>query len=81
MKDYEPLDLRSFCNVGQSFFNQPEGVLIGSGQLIGLPFVVGGKKPDPKRCFIGFAGQDGRTDSVEIPVGKKARRTTSTNMM
>lgn len=73
MKDYEPLDLRSFCNVGQSFFNQPEGILIGSRQFIGLPFVVGGKKPDPKRCFIGFAGQDGRTDSVEIPVGKKTR--------
>jgi hypothetical protein len=71
MHDYQPLSLTQFCNVGTEFIREGAQPLIGSQTWHGLPFIVGGTKPDPARCFIGFDEHAGA--SVTVPVGAAAR--------
>ena len=71
MHDYQPLDLSQFYNVGTQFIRDGAQPLIGSQMWHGLPFTVGGAKPDPTRCLIGFGS--GEDMGVTIPVGAAAR--------
>jgi len=73
MHDYQPLNLTRFCNVGTAFIREGAQPLIGSQTWHGLPFTVGGAKPDPERCFIGLGGQEGARHSVTIPFDVTAR--------
>jgi hypothetical protein len=71
MNDYQPVDLSQFCNVGASFIKDGAEPRIGSQTFHGLPFNIGGEKPDAARCFIGFNDHAG--ESVTVPVGTAAR--------
>lgn len=71
MRDYQPLDLARFCNVGTAFIGEGAPNPLGNQSWHGLPFTVGGVTPDPARCLIGFCQpQDA---AVTIPVGAAAR--------
>ena len=71
MRDYQPLNLTQFCNVGTEFIKEGAQPLIGSQTWHGLPFTVGSATPDPARCFIGFGSREDA--SVTIPIGVAAR--------
>jgi len=74
MKDYSPLNLSRFCNVGVKFLNLGEPTLIGKQTLQGLPFKIGGgPKASPKKCYIGFNGDKGLGAPVTIPIKSKAK--------
>ena len=51
MRDYQPLDLTRYCNVGTAFVGSDLQPPIGRQTFHGLPFEIGG---DPLLCFIGF---------------------------
>lgn len=71
MRDYQPLDLARFCNVGTAFIGEGAPPPLGNQTWHGLLFTVGGATPDPARCLIGFCQpQDA---AVTIPVGAAAR--------
>jgi len=65
MKDYQPLDLTPFYNVGTSFISETAQPPIGSQTFHGLPFEIGG---DAARCFIGSE------NVVTVPIHTPARR-------
>ncbi|HEU4745580.1 MAG TPA: hypothetical protein VFS61_10100, partial [Anaerolineales bacterium] len=71
MRDYQPLDLAQFCNVGTEFMKEDAQPVTGNQSWHGLPFAVGGAKPDPARCLIGFGSDE--EAGVTIPVGAAAR--------
>jgi hypothetical protein len=72
MKDYQPLDLTHFYNVGTSFISETAQPPIGSQTFHGLPFEIGG---DAARCFMGFAIGDGlHVVPISVPINATARR-------
>ena len=71
MHDYQPLDLAQFCNVGAEFIKEGAQPVMGSQLWHGLPFTVGGNKPEPARCLIGFTS--GEDTDMTIPVNATAR--------
>ena len=73
MKDYETIDLSGCCNVGNTFFDNPETPRLGAQTFHGLPFLIGQDPPDARRCLIGCCGGDGTASPVTIPIGKAAR--------
>ncbi|MBI3910608.1 MAG: hypothetical protein HY320_06710, partial [Armatimonadetes bacterium] len=73
MQDYQPIDLRPFCNTGTAFIGENAHPPIGMQAFHGLPFVVGGVEPDPARCFIGFGGEEGVREPVSVPIEAAAR--------
>ena len=73
MKDYEPIDLSGSCNVGNTFFPDPDMPRLGAQSFHGLPFLIGQDPPDTKQCLIGCCGEGGTTKPVTIPIGKAAR--------
>ncbi len=74
MRDYQPIDLGRWCNVGTHFLGPEAQPPIGSQTFHGLPFLIGPAAPDPARCFIGFGGAEGARASVRVPIGTTARR-------
>ena len=75
MKDYEPISLAKLCNVGIRFHDAAPSPAIGKQTFHGLPFTIGGVRPDKRKCFIGFAGthKRGRRKAVTVPINDKAR--------
>ena len=67
MKDYEPLELTSFCNAGADLFG--DAVPTGEQSWQGLPFQVGG---GGEHCLAAF-GPGHHASSQRIPVGRPAR--------
>ncbi|MCS6862464.1 MAG: hypothetical protein NZT92_19350, partial [Abditibacteriales bacterium] len=71
MKDYQPLDLTPFYNVGTSFISETAQPPIGNQTFHGLPFEIGS---DAARCFMGFAVEDGlHPVPISVPIGTTAR--------
>ncbi|MBI2190352.1 MAG: CehA/McbA family metallohydrolase [Planctomycetes bacterium] len=73
MKDYEPIDLIPYCNVGAAFLGASANPPLGEQSFHGLPFLIGGRTPDSARCFLGFRDLTGRTESLTVPLGRTAR--------
>src|SRR5689334_361789 len=73
MRDYQPIDLAAFCNVGTTFLAPDRPVPIGEQHFQGLPFLVGGMSANPVRCLIGFGHDTNLPAQVTIPVEAKAR--------
>ena len=67
MKDYEPLELASYCNAGADLFG--EAVPSGEQCWQGLPFQVGKRGGS---CLIAF-GAGHRGSRLRIPVQRRAR--------
>ena len=73
MKEYEPIDLSPFCNVGTAFYDGASDVLIGPQTFHGLPFQIGPYPPDDNKCLIGFAGDRGSAGPITVPIGREAK--------
>jgi hypothetical protein len=72
MKDYETIDLSAHCNAGPEIC-APRTPAVGTRQLRGLPFQIGGPDGDP--CFLAFGPEPPlRAEAVRIPVHQEARR-------
>lgn len=72
MKDYQPVDLSAFCNVGADVMGKDKQPPVGRQSFHGLPFLIGAAGARrPRKTFIAMkAAKDG----VAIPIGRKARR-------
>lgn len=71
MRDYQPLDLTRYCNVGTDFVGSDLQPPIGRQTFHGLPFEIGG---DPVLCFIGVGPTEAtRSAGVVVPVGAATR--------
>jgi hypothetical protein len=71
MTDYRPLDLRALCNAGAAVYGDEGPPPTGGLTLHGLPFLVGGERPDAERCLIDLGAAPA---PVVVPVGAAARR-------
>ena len=71
MKDYEPIDLASWCNVGPEVLGDDDVPEVGRVLLRGLPFLVSADGARGTARFVALRG-DGPT--VTIPVGRPAHR-------
>ena len=67
MRDYQPLDLSRYSNVGVEIFGGQAQPPLGRQSFHGLPFLVGKVEPDPARCLIGFGGE-GEGAKVTVPI-------------
>ncbi len=71
MKDYEPIDLSEWCNVGAEIC-APQTPAIGEQQFRGLPFQIGSEAGRP--CFLAFGPEAPYyTRPVSVSVGRTVR--------
>ena len=69
MSEYLPVQLADFHNAGLALLGADARAPIGAQQFRGLPFLIG---ENPERCFVAL-GQEGRCESLRIPIGGPAR--------
>src|SRR5689334_19975997 len=70
MPDYQPIDLGPFCNAGGAIYGPGQSPPIGRQSFHGLPFQIGGEKPDPANCFVALGEASA---PIEIPADVAAR--------
>lgn len=84
--EYEPLDLSTFCNAGESLYRYYRGRSGGtylnkrdvpppSGEqhFHGIPFLVGSSAPNPERLCLAFGAAEGLyQQAVTLPVDRSA---------
>jgi len=70
MQDYETLDLGPHCNAGADLYGAEAQPPTGRVAFHGLPFLIGGERPDPSRCLVDLGAA---ASPVVVPVGRAAR--------
>ena len=70
MQDYETLDLGPHCNAGAGLYGAEAQPPTGRVAFHGLPFLIGGERPDPSRCLVDLGAA---ASPVVVPVGRAAR--------